>query len=132
MPLIFNPDGTISYGSPRSNDFDRAFDASRDPRLTMARRITDYFQRVNVMLELAQLGLPVFEEIDFYGADPYDAMDRLYKRGFRWRPGFGQPAVRWGPGIQPYSGHETEAYDPMRPPAGSLKVVEPETCDLAV
>ena len=63
------------------------------------------------------------------GEPAYMVMWARIKYGFTWVPAIGQPPIQLFPG-QFIPGEVP--YNPMAPPTGSIKVVDPDNCNLAV
>jgi len=100
-------------------EFDKVYWASQPPELQALPSISDYEQRVSRGANLAANGFLVDVPIMIYGWDPYLVMLMRQNAGYTWVPSALQPNVSIAPGLtQP----GTVAYDPTRPPVGSIKV----------
>ena len=81
----------------------------------------------NYAQECAAQGLPVDLNTMLYCADPVQTMRARVVYGYTWVPAMGQPSVTVIPTLA-----SVEQYDPANPPAGSIKVVDPDGSDESI
>src|SRR5271155_2187828 len=99
--------------------FDQAYWASQPPQIQALPSITDPDQRAAEAATLATSGFTIDVPIMVWGWDPYLVMTMREQFGYTWVPSALQPPVTIAPGTaQP----GVVAYDPLHPPAGSIKV----------
>jgi hypothetical protein len=99
--------------------FDQAYWASQPPEVQALPGITDQEQRATTAAELATNGFTIDVPIMVWGWDAYLTMTMRAQFGYTWVPSALQPPVSIAPGIaQP----GVVSYDPLHPPAGSIKV----------
>jgi hypothetical protein len=99
--------------------FDQAYWASQPPAVQALQSIIDQDQRETAAAQLASEGFTIDVPIMVWGWDAYLVMTMRAQFGYTWVPSALQPPVTIAPGdVQP----GVVAYDPLHPPAGSIKV----------
>lgn len=99
--------------------FDNAYWASQSPQVAALNSISDFTQRSQEALTLAQEGFTIDVPIMVWDWDPYLVMLQRENYGFTWVPSMLQSPVSIAPGV---SQPGTVPYNPSAPPAGSIKV----------
>ncbi len=99
--------------------FDQAYWASQPPAVQALESIADPEQRAAQGAELATGGFTIDVPIMVYGWDAYLVMTMRAQFGYTWVPSALQPPITVAPG---FSGPGVVAYNPLNPPAGSIKV----------
>lgn len=102
--------------------FQEAYEASLKPALRAAMRVTPESERAIVLRELAAAGELVDEPLMVGRWSAFWTMLARHRGGYTWVPAADQPPVIAGPGIS-FPG--LVPYDPARPPARSIKVIDP-------
>jgi hypothetical protein len=99
--------------------FDLAYWASQPPAVQALQSVADQDQRATNAAQLATEGFTIDVPIMVWGWDAYLVMTMRDQFGYTWVPSALQPPVTIAPGsAQP----GVIAYDPLHPPAGSIKV----------
>src|SRR6204780_4714587 len=99
--------------------FDQAYWASQPPAIQALQSIADQEQRATAAAQLATNGFTIDVPIMVWGWDAFLTMTMRAQFGYTWVPSALQPPVSIAPGIaQP----GVVSYDPLHPPAGSIKV----------
>lgn len=111
----------------RKMAFNTAYWASKSPAVRRSAEL-GVPGREEAMTALALSGLVIDRQIDIMGYDAYETMltRRLY--GYTWVPSALQMITFPPPG---FALPGQAAYDPDRPPAGSILVHDPNTFDIA-
>jgi hypothetical protein len=99
--------------------FDQAYWASQPPAVQALPGIADQLQRANAAAQLATGGFTIDVPIMVWGWDAYLMMTMRAQFGYTWVPSALQPPVTIAPGD---AQNGVVAYDPLHPPAGSIKV----------
>jgi hypothetical protein len=99
--------------------FDQAYWASQPPEVQALPGIADPTQRATQAATLATNGFTIDVPIMVWGWDAYLVMQMRAQFGYTWVPSALQPPVTIAPGL---TGPGVVAYDPLHPPAGSIKV----------
>ncbi len=104
---------------PTQQQFDQAYWAAQPPAVQALAGIADQLQRATAAAQLATEGFTIDVPIMVWGWDAYLMMTMRAQFGYTWVPSALQPPVTIAPGdAQP----GVIAYDPLHPPAGSIKV----------
>lgn len=99
--------------------FDNAYWAAQPPDVQALQTISDLTQRSARGAVLAAQGYTIDVPIMVWGWDPYLVMTMRANYGYTWVPSTLMPAVTIAPGV---SAPGAVLYDPLHPPAGSIKV----------
>jgi hypothetical protein len=99
--------------------FDQAYWASQPPAIQALQSISDPEQRASSAAQLATQGFTIDVPIMVWGWDAFLMMTMRAQFGYTWVPSALQPPVTFAPGDEQPS---VAAYDPLHPPAGSIKV----------
>ncbi len=82
--------------------------------------LPDRDAKANRAADLAQKGFTIDVPIMVWGWDPYLVMQLRVQFGYTWVPSALQPQVAVPPGLPGFG--NLPAYDPLHPPAGSIRV----------
>ena len=99
--------------------FDDAYWAKQPPAVQALRTMTDYDQRMNLVTQLTAQGYNIDVPIMAWGWDPAKVTAARQSYGYTWVPSALQKPLAEAPGV---SLPGVDAYDPKKPPAGSMAV----------
>ena len=118
-------DGAAALAPPKPMTATDAYWASQPPEVRALRKEPDEAVRATEAMKLAQQGFAIDVPIMVWGWNPLMTMQLRQADGYTWVPSGLQDAIPVTPGYQ-MAGYPS--YDPLHPPAGSIRV----TTDFAI
>ena len=106
----------------KQSDFNSAYWSSKPPQVRDLNAMDPDVPRMNAAFASAVQGFLIDKEIDGWGLDPFIRMSQRIAEGYTWVPSALQAPVQIAPGLSVPAAAGIPVYDPLHPPAGSIKV----------